>query len=409
MTQTTRRTLLRGGAALAGTALIPAALAQIMPMPETQPPTPVQPAPAPGGLQPADGGPVAPPGAGFLQSGVRLTFAQAAGQLAIPIASLVPDSRGRWTDARSGQLIGNGSSGGGFATVDVMALSAEGILCWDTMLGLNDPPNTTTVLIDAFGAMVPGTGLTDTWLPPARLAAMPAADTAESKIVRDELETAGRKFQTLSVQTFMQGGWTQLIYDLETGLVISAGIATRMPQGTNLQLSRLVAVRTPALPGPGAAYPADVQRLTSIVYAGDYGTTVAGASAIPPAPLEVRYDVARSAPGYLLTKRTVLLNGRQVGQVDLLLPAGMVGSLWMDPAWLGQRTAGETLDSDTLTGCVTKVAGTYDGMMVVGLQTAASTVYLGYDPASGFLKAVQGADVNGPGTTTRRLNLKSAA
>jgi hypothetical protein len=48
-------------------------------------------------------------------------------------------------------------------------------------------------------------------------------------------------------------------------------------------------------------------------------------------------------------------------------------------------------------------------MAVIGISTAASTLYVGYDPVTGMLKAVQGSDINGPGTTTRSLNLSTAA
>ncbi len=406
MTEKNRRFLLQGAVGLAGAALVQSAFGQIVP---------VKPAPGirpvgvpPPSAQPVPGGPLAPPGAGFLKTGVRLTYLQAGAQLAIPISSLVPDAKGRWKDARSGQVLGASNSGAGFLSADILRLDAAGMLCWYSLFGLNDPPNTTTVMIDALGVQVPGAGQWDSWVPPAQLAALADTDSAETKISREDFETAGRTFKTVNVQSFARNQWTQNIYDLETGLAVSTGIATSLPQGTNLQTSSLVSIRTPTLPGPGAAYPDAIKRLKMIVYKGDYGTAVAGASTIPPSPLEVKYEITGGDAATVLTTRTVTLSDQVLGQGPLLMPAGMPGSFWMDPAWLAARTAGETLDTDPNTGATVKCAGPYSGMMVISVTTAASTVYIGYDPASGMLKAVQGSDVNGLGTTTRRLNLSSA-
>jgi hypothetical protein len=71
--------------------------------------------------------------------------------------------------------------------------------------------------------------------------------------------------------------------------------------------------------------------------------------------------------------------------VDRIIPAGVFGSLWMNPKYLAQLQPNRVLDSDPVTGVGTVALGQQNGIAYLAAQTGLARNTLGYDLRNGLL------------------------
>ncbi len=127
---------------------------------------------------------------------------------------------------------------------------------------------------------------------------------------------------------------------------------------------------------------------------------------MPPSPIELRYDVT-SNPGPYLTARQSMSSfmGLPATAVDHLVPAGTVGSLWMNPNDLAGYRQGELVDQDPISGVQVMAMGRLDNLAVLSLRTSLTQYSAGYDLRSGLLTRADLRQQIGPATDILAVQL----
>jgi hypothetical protein len=335
-----------------------------------------------------------------LSPGTRLVFLGAAATIPGEREQIEPDANGEWINRRTGQRYRQfetpGPAGAGYVVIDVLAAEPGRFVLWFTSLLMNIDIGAAGSFIDANGLTTGTQNIADYWVSPTYLATLPDRNQQGLRVLRMPYVLDGRTYRAIRIQSYSGGGWSQNTYDLETGVLIAAGSTTqggpvstldpnkRIVRGagsTLLTFTRFAGRRRTSLPGPGLSYPEAVRRLRSVSYAGTRTVTVAGNPA-PPLPVQLRYDVSANSGAYLNARMHVTGGAMPL---DRVIPAGMIGSLWMPPELFAAYSPGQTLDRDPVTKVDTIVAGRQGNLLVVLAQTPLARQTFAYDARSGLL------------------------
>jgi len=132
------------------------------------------------------------------------------------------------------------------------------------------------------------------------------------------------------------------------------------------------------------SFPPSIRRLRSLVYSGTEGSEVPYAGTMS-VPTQIRFEVDASSG--LLMNCQVTTTGGLAGtrSNSYFTPAGVVGSPWMDPAFLRTVEANQIIDQDPVAGLQTVGQGREDGLVTVALQTGLSSLTLSYNAETGIL------------------------
>jgi hypothetical protein len=366
------------------------------------------------------------PGANTTVFRPRTRFVWFGGAASIPgsYTQLEPDPNGQWVNRESGQHFSEsdipGPGGVGFTVSDVEDADESGAVLWTTGLLVHTDQNNVSSFIDSNGSVASTSNFGDFWVAPARLAQLRQTNTPTMRILLMPFVLGGRTYRAVCMQTRTSAGWTQNIYDLDTGLGIAetstsqgAAVLTREPGNylgtgagsTQLTFTHFMGMRQTNLPGPGERYPDKFRALHTLSYAGRQTTSIPGGP-VPSFPIEVRYELL-SNPGPYLTA-TATISGTSPSTLHRVIPAGVIGSLWMNPDYLAQLRAGETLDQDPVTGVRATAAGQQNGLFYVVLQTGLARQTFGYDPRNGLLTFSDLRQQVGPATTAATVQLQGA-
>jgi hypothetical protein len=356
----------------------------------------------------------------ILQPGLRIVWFGEAASIPGSYTSLEPDPNGQWVNKSTGQRFNEsavpGGGGAGYTVSDIIAAGPTGFLIWDTSLLIHTDQGNVASFIDSYGVVAGPTNVTDYWIAPANLAAMAETNTPSYRVLRGPYLLDGRNYRVVHIQVESNSGWTQETYDLDTGLLLvestaaqGQAVLTRQPGNTvgtgagsmELTFSRLSAMRRTNLPGPGESYPASLRNAHSLFYAGSRTSIIPG----PPLPsfqVQTRYDI-ESNPGPYLTAR--LSTAGSPDTQERLVPAGVIGSFWMNPQYLSRLGANQMLDQDPVTGVQTISAGQRSGFAYLMLQTGLARTTMGYDLRNGMLGYVEFRQQVGPATNIITMQL----
>ena len=334
------------------------------------------------------------------QRGMRLVWGGAAASIPGSSEYLEPDPNGNWVNKRTGERNRQGetagAAGAGFVVADILAADRNGFLVWFTSLLIPLEGGGATRFIESNGAAPGAQNIADYWVAPAYLATLADRNDAGMRVLHMPYTLDGRTYRAVRIQSQTGNGWTQNTYDVDSGVLLFASttvqggpVRTLDPGNqigtgagnTLVTYTKFVAVRNTSLPGPGAIYPDSVGRLHSITYSGSR-TYIMPGQQTQPFPFQLRYDVLSNAGSYLDVRASI---SGAPGSQDRVLPAGVIGSLWMSPESLARFNAGQTLDQDPSTGVQTVALGRQDNVALIALQTRLARQTFGYDLRSGLL------------------------
>lgn len=354
------------------------------------------------------------------QPRMRLIWVGAAASIPGEREQIEPDPNGAWVNKRTGERYSQvetpGPAGAGFVVADVLAADRSGFLVWFTSLLIPLEGGGATRFIDANGLASGAQNIFDYWVAPARLAGFRDVNESRLRVLHMPYVLDGRTYRAIRIQTQSGNGWSQNTYDLDTGLCLFASATVqggpvrvldpdnRMGTGagnTLVTYAKLSGVRTTGLPGPGSIYPETVRRLRSVTYSGTRTYIIPGTH-VAPFPVQLRYDVVSNAGAYL--NASVSISGIE-GAYDRIIPAGVIGSLWMSPESLGRYGAGQVLDRDSVTGVEAVAVGRQDNLALLALQTRLARQTFSYDLRNGLLMRAQARQRIGIVTDTLAVEL----
>jgi hypothetical protein len=360
----------------------------------------------------------------LVRPGMRLIWLGAAATIPGERSQIVPDPNGTWVNRRTGQRYREfespGPAGAGYTVGDVQSVAGNNVLSWLTRMLLRVDLGNATSFIDADGEISHVQNFGDFWMPPAQLAALTDRNESGVRTMRVPYPLGGRTYRAIRIQIDVGSGWAQNTYDLDTGVLLvgsSTGqgsptvtlgpgnVITSGAGSTLMNFTQIAATRQTSLPGPGTTYPGAVAQLRALAYSGRRIIQVQGAGQAPPIPVQIRYDIVSNAGSYL-TARMSVSNPTGVPDVrNRTFPAGVIGSLWMNPDLLGRYGANQTLDQDPVAGIQTTSLGRQGNLPSFALQTRLARQTFGYDLRNGLLTYAEHRQQNGPGTDILSVQL----
>ena len=353
-----------------------------------------------GGIQRAVSASIAPPS--VLQPGTRMVWIGGAASIPAERSQLELDYNGIWRNKRTGERYSQfdtpGAAGAGFVVADVLVAEPRGFLLWVAQLQINPAAGGATSFTDFDGMVSTAQNIRDFWISPAYLTELKDRDDPESRVLHMPYTLDERTYRAVRIQTKNGDAWSQNTYHLDTGLCLVAastvqgkavhvlGLNNMLESGagsTQVSYFRIAGIRQTGLPGPGASYPDALRRLRRMSYSGT-ASVVVGAGGVRPQtfPIRIDYNIASNAGTFLVARKSV--SGTPELQ-DRVIPAGVIGSLWMNPDTLARHSAGQMLDRDPLTGVETVSAGRQGNLALIVQRTRLARCSYGYDLGQGFL------------------------
>lgn len=363
----------------------------------------------------------------WMKTGTRITFYTGSASLPGVTTTLEQDDQGNWVDQAGRRYSAQDQSataGAGYTQYDLAHVGADGVAAHMNNFVFMDPQLGTTTLTSTQGFVGDGNGLGDVWIHPARLAAMQEQESRGFRVRRLRYPLNGREYDAITTQTTAEGSFSRTTYDLDTGLLLAMSsstvgrsVYTPNPNGTattaagvNTIVSvRLLAVRDLDLPWAGQGMPPWLQGGRQLQYRGTYRNSLSE-GLLAPWTFEAVMAVDRVGPGFGTAKLTTRLdygNGAapQVGTTDRVIGAGMIGTLFLDPAVARRLQPGQVIDQDPITRRRTTVIGRDDSYVTIGEAGPLDSGQWTYEMRSGMLVGVGAQQQQGPATITIQAQL----
>ncbi|MBL8752043.1 MAG: PDZ domain-containing protein [Planctomycetes bacterium] len=364
----------------------------------------------------------------WLRSGARVTYYS--GQATLPGVStqLIPDDSGYgWKDQngrtyREEQV--QGSGGGGYTQYDFVQVAPDCIAAMQSTHVFADANLQTTTLASAQAVVGDQNGLTDLWVPPARLRTLAEQDQGGLRVRRLKYALEGRTYDAVVQQVKGDSGWTRYTYDAATGLLLvysasSTGGAVLTRDGSTLRQGAggttitsvvLRSVRQIALPWTGQAAAPVLQPGRTLEYSGVSKNSLAEGVTAP-----WRYGVAvaiekRTGDCVFARLTTRLEYGYgmqpQEGSGNLVYGPGSFAPLAIDPRALQKLRPGQVFDRDPVTGRQLSFVGSDGRTATIAEQGPLDQQNYTYDLQSGTLVAFAQRQQQGPAVITQEVQLQ---
>jgi len=328
--------------------------------------------------------------------GARVTWYGQTASIPGTYNQLVPEANGEWVDQQTCERYTEfptpGAAAEGFVVLDLQSTEGGELVLWMTLLlGQGGRAN---AFVDANG-LVGSRAVADYWISPETLAGLAPRAYGSPRVIRGPYSAGGKTYDAVRIQSQSGGGWSQHTYDLRSGVCLASGttvvgaspltrdtgnILGRGAGSTSISWLKVAGLRRTSLPGPGARFPDRIAALRTVRYAGTRSAGAAGTSAVT-VPIDATFAIRSGRSTYL----TAGLNLPGIGNLERVVPPGVIGSLWMNPATAASFAAGTRIDSDPLTGVEAFAAGQQGGLSTFTLQAGAARRSYGYDPRSGLL------------------------
>jgi hypothetical protein len=333
--------------------------------PAPAPLTPTQ-TPAPAGAQAATGA-----GLEWIKGGLRITYYAASAMVNGAHTEMVLDDKGEWIIVETGKINAevekdSRASGQGYLQVNVADVSGDIAALEIRSYGLD--VGTGTIMLPTLqgwvGSLKAGN---DYWMNPAELRQMKDQKTKGMVVTRLPCTLNGHTYNAIRIHTQADDGSMQKTYDLETGVLLLAGVSSAggnvrqrdptnmvhsVPGGTSLGQMRLMSIRPVSLPWNDLPAPDWVSRTPSMAFAGAQSVVMQGVPTTT-IPLSVEFTFTRTGP------RWAQLNERDTTQGVRGMPAqesstvrvvgtSQTAGLWVPPEVFARLKPG-TIDEDPIT------------------------------------------------------------
>ncbi len=388
-----------------------------------------QPKPQPNVQPRNDGGDAAAIGdfPAWLRPGARATYYSGVATLPGVSTQLVPDENGGWRDGngrsyREDEVPGTG--GGGYTQYDFVSVTPE---CLGVMMSIHvfaDAGLQQTTQSSAQPLLGDRNGVTDLWVPPAKLRALVEQQGGGLTVRRVKYPLNGRTFDAVVTQSKSDSGYQRYTYDLDTGLLLvfsasstGANVATRVGNqvqqgagGTTITSVVLRNVRTVQLPWTGQQAPQWLQQGKRLDYTGSLKNSLMEGT-LAPWRYGLGLEVTERRGDCTIAKLQSRLDygtgaGPQTQDFQMLYGPASFANLFLDPRTLQRLQRGQELDRDPVTGRRMVFVGSDGRTATIAEQGPLDQQSYSYDLQSGVLVATTLQQQQGPATITTQLQLQ---
>ena len=328
----------------------------------------------------------------WLRPGVRISYNSGDSTIPNTPLALQPDGKGNWTDT-AGRSFKPGVGGVGVTAIDIVDVTAD-TLAADARAYMNIDTNTGEhQFMSSTGILGTANGLTDFWIPPARLRAMRDGNENGVQIVKAPYPLNGRNIDAVSITT-TQAGYTRYVYDVETGLMIVSSSAHKN-EATNSTLishAQLIDVRPRNLPWGNDPLPDWMGPNHQLDYQGVYNTIIPGVGENP-----WRYAISfalgeRHGNAVRVQQSSTIDqgNGQQPSQSqsERVFGPGGIGPIYISPQTLARLQPNQVIDEDAPTRSRISFVGFQNNLAFIAEQRGTETYQFGYDTQSGVLRMI---------------------
>jgi len=363
----------------------------------------------------------------WLRPGARATYFSGMATLPGVSTQLVPDENGNWRDGngrtyREDQVQGTG--GGGYTQYDFVDVSPESIGVMMSIHTFADAGLQQTTQTSAQPLLGDRNGVTDLWVPPAKLRALVEQQGGGLTVRRVKYPLNGRTFDAVVTQSKSDSGYQRYTYDLDTGLLLvfsasstGANVATRVggqvqqgAGGTTITSVVLRNVRQVQLPWTGQQAPQWLQAGKRLDYEGSLKNSLMEGT-LAPWRYGITVDVAERRGALTIAKLQTRLDygtgaGPQTQEGQLVYGPASFANLFLDPRALQKLSRGQELDRDPVTGRRLVFVGSDGRTATIAEQGPLDQQSYSYDLQSGVLVATVLQQQQGPATLTTQLQLQ---
>lgn len=363
----------------------------------------------------------------WLRPGARATYYSGVATLPGVSTQLVPDENGGWRDGngrsyREDQVPGTG--GGGYTQYDFVSVTPE---CLGAMMSIHtfaDAGLQQTTQTSSQPLLGDRNGLTDLWVPPAKLRALVEQQGGGLTVRRVKYPLNGRTFDAVVTQSKSDSGYQRYTYDLDTGLLLvfsasstGANVATRVGNqiqqgagGTTITSVVLRNVRTVQLPWTGQQAPQWLQQGKRLDYTGSLKNSLMEGT-LAPWRYGLGLEVTERRGDCTVAKLQSMLDygtgaGPQTQDFQMLYGPASFANLFLDPRTLQRLQRGQELDRDPVTGRRMVFVGSDGRTATIAEQGPLDQQSYSYDLQSGVLVATTLQQQQGPATITTQLQLQ---
>lgn len=350
----------------------------------------------------------------WVRQGVRLTYYSATASIPADRHLYYRDEQGGWVDQfgnRYGQEETASASGCGFTQVDIATVRPDAAVLAVRSFGLVNGAGPLVPLGAASAIGLPGAGA-DYWLSPAVLAKVRPVPVGETRIVPMPYAVDGKTYQAIRFQVERPDAQQVWVFDLASGVLLYGGTATtgvvsagRVTEqggpGTSKMLTITVfkGFRALDLPWLGGAPAEALTTLQRLRYRGSHAVVIPGSPVLPLAA-QTDVQVLDKGPAWVrFSQRDAVGVGNSAGVPPTVTESvrvagpGQIGGIWLPAAALPGLRAGQTIDTDPLTGITTTVVQNGqgpNGRALVVLREAAPAFQIDYyyDVESGLMFAL---------------------
>jgi hypothetical protein len=348
--------------------------------------------------------PATPPAVGaptWVLAGTRITHHTSVATVQAGGYQLIEDPNGTLVDPATGRkyrevftaLAASGGIGSGeaFWHATVVALQGTDVMVQRTSFGVDGLSRTYTPGFST-GGRAPAGQVADLWRDPAELAAMRSDAGGTLLVLHGPVTANGATYDAVSVVQPSTTSYAYFAYEATTGILVLS--ALRIREGTtgpvDMSITELRSLRQLAMPGVGSAAPAWVRVGAELSYRGSHELANPMDPAQPPfvSPIEMRVRFTDVGTTWAVFEATIT-NPSDGSSSVATGAAGGTGPYWWDPAALAAMQAGQTLDTDPVTGMTMTVGPNGQGLggptvtilsAMPGIDVVAS-----YDLATGVL------------------------
>jgi hypothetical protein len=282
------------------------------------------------------------------------------------------------------------------------------------------------ILSTALGHIGPAHTGGEYWIHPQLLLQIQQRLTPGQKILRMPYHLDGRTYNALRIQTTTGNGFAYHTYDLNTGVLLSAGGSTMGSSvpvlrgdtivhgggagSTFIGLMRFKSIRQLNLPWNGGAMPDWVSRTRGLTFEGKKTANVTAAG-VYSFPITAKLIFQQTGPGWLRYIQHGTLIGPagmppSEGQSERVVGTSQVGGLWIPPSALRQLRSNQILDQDQYSHMQLRVRGVdSSGVHLIEEGPRASRAYL-YNIQDGMLVGYSDSKKLDMVTETNSLTLR---
>ncbi len=341
-----------------------------------------------------------------IKLGSRITFQMDSASIAGQGSVWTPDPNGQWVNGNGQRFDRSPKEMSGSAKslqqYDVIALDDKRAVLLKTEFLVNPTPYLSNVSYMTGPAGFAG----DLWADPDSLQKLPNLSHDDQKIARGPWKVGNRTTDAVELSHSWPNMRDLFVYDLKTGLLLQHNIAatghatpTAPDENTSTGNSLLVSIaitgfRQISIPWAGSPDPEWTKTLHSLTYNGtSIMSTRADNQGAIPHQFTAKFAVLKRGAGWTSFNRTVDAGNGSAGPPEpIVTTQNELTPLWIAPESLAKLQPGQTIDSDPLSGLITRVGQTQNGpkgpMIDIVQGNSVMEIHVGYDLKTGLMVRV---------------------